>query len=188
MKVAIIPARGGSKRIPRKNIKNFSGRPMIAYSISAAQDCGLFDRIIVSTDDEEIADIDQEILGEGKGDRGCQMRVSRRLRHHRKSHHEEHGDAGDEELDAEARLAGKALVGLLGDLKIVVIKTDRAESERHEQRGDHVDVGKIGPEQRSADDAGENHQPAHGRRTGLLEVGLRSVGADRLTLALTDSE
>jgi len=57
MKVAIIPARGGSKRIPRKNIKNFSGRPMIAYSISAAQDCGLFDRIIVSTDDEEIADI-----------------------------------------------------------------------------------------------------------------------------------
>ena len=54
-KVAIIPARGGSKRIPRKNIKPFMGRPMIGWSIQAARDCGLFDRIIVSTDDEEIA-------------------------------------------------------------------------------------------------------------------------------------
>jgi len=56
-KVAIIPARGGSKRIPRKNIKPFMGRPMIGYSIQAAKDCGLFDRIIVSTDDEEIAGV-----------------------------------------------------------------------------------------------------------------------------------
>lgn len=56
MKVAIIPARGGSKRIPRKNIKNFAGKPMIAYSIEAAQKSALFDRIIVSTDDEEIAE------------------------------------------------------------------------------------------------------------------------------------
>jgi pseudaminic acid cytidylyltransferase len=55
MIVAIIPARGGSKRIPRKNIRPFAGRPIIAYSISAARDCGLFDRIIVSTDDDEIA-------------------------------------------------------------------------------------------------------------------------------------
>ncbi|MEI9905364.1 MAG: hypothetical protein WDN06_16495 [Asticcacaulis sp.] len=43
-KVCIIPARGGSKRIPRKNIKPFMGRPMISYSIQAALDCGLFDR------------------------------------------------------------------------------------------------------------------------------------------------
>ena len=56
-KVAIIPARGGSKRIPRKNIKPFMGRPMISYSIQAAQACGLFDQIVVSTDDEEIADV-----------------------------------------------------------------------------------------------------------------------------------
>ncbi|HEX4500176.1 MAG TPA: pseudaminic acid cytidylyltransferase [Scandinavium sp.] len=55
MKVAIIPARGGSKRIPRKNIKNFCGKPMIAWSIDAARKSGVFDRIIVSTDDEEIA-------------------------------------------------------------------------------------------------------------------------------------
>jgi N-acylneuraminate cytidylyltransferase len=53
--VAVIPARGGSKRIPRKNIKTFCGRPMIAWSILAAQQSDLFDRIIVSTDDEEIA-------------------------------------------------------------------------------------------------------------------------------------
>jgi N-acylneuraminate cytidylyltransferase len=57
MRVAVIPARGGSKRIPRKNIKEFCGKPMIAWSISAAFESGLFDRIIVSTDDEEIAEV-----------------------------------------------------------------------------------------------------------------------------------
>ena len=55
MKLAIIPARGGSKRIPRKNIKTFCGKPMIAWSLQAAQDSGVFDRIVVSTDDPEIA-------------------------------------------------------------------------------------------------------------------------------------
>jgi pseudaminic acid cytidylyltransferase len=57
MKIAVIPARGGSKRIPRKNIKVFCGKPMIAWSISAALDSGLFDQVVVSTDDEEIAEI-----------------------------------------------------------------------------------------------------------------------------------
>ncbi len=57
MRIAVIPARGGSKRIPRKNIKLFAGRPMISYSIAAAFRSGLFDRIIVSTDDEEIAHV-----------------------------------------------------------------------------------------------------------------------------------
>ncbi len=55
--VAIIPARGGSKRIPRKNIKDFFGKPLIAYSIQVALDSQLFDKVIVSTDDKEIADI-----------------------------------------------------------------------------------------------------------------------------------
>jgi pseudaminic acid cytidylyltransferase len=57
MNIAIIPARGGSKRIPRKNIKEFTGWPIIAHSIKAALECGLFDKIIVSTDDEEIAQV-----------------------------------------------------------------------------------------------------------------------------------
>jgi len=57
MNIAIIPARGGSKRIPRKNIKAFHGKPMIAYSIEAAKASGCFDKIIVSTDDQEIADV-----------------------------------------------------------------------------------------------------------------------------------
>jgi len=57
MNIAIIPARGGSKRIPRKNIKFFHGKPMIAYSIEAAKQSGCFDRIIVSTDDQEIAEV-----------------------------------------------------------------------------------------------------------------------------------
>ncbi|QTR46436.1 pseudaminic acid cytidylyltransferase [Thiothrix litoralis] len=57
MNVAIIPARGGSKRIPRKNIKDFCGKPMIAWSIEAALQSGCFERVIVSTDDEEIAEV-----------------------------------------------------------------------------------------------------------------------------------
>lgn len=57
MKLAIIPARGGSKRIPRKNIKPFCGKPMIAWSIEAALESGCFDRVIVSTDDAEIAEV-----------------------------------------------------------------------------------------------------------------------------------
>jgi pseudaminic acid cytidylyltransferase len=57
MRIAIIPARGGSKRIPRKNIRSFCGKPLIAYSIAAAKACELFDHVIVSTDDEEIRDV-----------------------------------------------------------------------------------------------------------------------------------
>ena len=56
MNIAVIPARGGSKRIPRKNIRPFCGKPMIAWPIAAAADSGLFDRVIVSTDDTEIAE------------------------------------------------------------------------------------------------------------------------------------
>ena len=55
--IAIIPARGGSKRIPRKNIKEFCGKPIIAYSIEAAIKSNIFDEIMVSTDDDEIAEI-----------------------------------------------------------------------------------------------------------------------------------
>ncbi|WP_457596914.1 pseudaminic acid cytidylyltransferase [Hydrogenimonas sp.] len=55
--VAVIPARGGSKRIPKKNIKPFHGKPLIAYSIETAKKSGLFDRIVVSTDDKEIAEV-----------------------------------------------------------------------------------------------------------------------------------
>jgi N-acylneuraminate cytidylyltransferase len=55
--IAIIPARGGSKRIPGKNIKLFAGKPLIAYSIEAAKASGLFDKIIISTDSEEVAEV-----------------------------------------------------------------------------------------------------------------------------------
>ena len=57
MRLAVIPARGGSKRIPRKNVREFCGRPMIAWSIEAALQSGCFDKIVVSTDDDEIAAI-----------------------------------------------------------------------------------------------------------------------------------
>jgi N-acylneuraminate cytidylyltransferase len=64
MNLCVIPARGGSKRIPRKNIRVFAGKPMIAYAIQAAQKSGLFGRIVVSTDDEEVAKISREIGAE----------------------------------------------------------------------------------------------------------------------------
>ena len=57
MKLAVIPARGGSKRIPRKNIRPFHGKPMLAWSIELARACGVFDQIVVSTDDPDIAAI-----------------------------------------------------------------------------------------------------------------------------------
>jgi len=56
-RIAVIPARGGSKRIPRKNVREFCGKPLIAYSIEVAIETGLFDHVIVSTDDEDIAGI-----------------------------------------------------------------------------------------------------------------------------------
>lgn len=64
MKLAVIPARGGSKRIPRKNIKLFNGKPMIAWSIEAALASQMFDQVIVSTDDEEIAAVAKQFGAE----------------------------------------------------------------------------------------------------------------------------
>jgi pseudaminic acid cytidylyltransferase len=64
MKIAVIPARGGSKRIPRKNVKDFCGYPMIAWPIEAAKASRLFDHIIVSTDDAEIAEVAKQWGGE----------------------------------------------------------------------------------------------------------------------------
>ncbi len=64
MNIAIIPARGGSKRIPRKNIKLFKGEPLINWSIKAAINSNCFDRIIVSTDDDEIASISKKLGAE----------------------------------------------------------------------------------------------------------------------------
>jgi len=57
--IAVIPARGGSKRVPRKNVKELRGKPLIAYTIEAAQQCGIFEKIVVSTDSQEIAETAQ---------------------------------------------------------------------------------------------------------------------------------
>lgn len=64
MNVAVIPARGGSKRIPGKNIKNFCGQPMIAWSIKAAFESGVFDYIMVSTDDARVTEIARSLGAE----------------------------------------------------------------------------------------------------------------------------
>ena len=64
MNIAIIPARGGSKRIPLKNIKDFNGKPIIAYSIEKAIESGLFDKVVVSTDSEKIAKVAEDFGAE----------------------------------------------------------------------------------------------------------------------------
>lgn len=64
MKIAVIPARGGSKRIPRKNVKDFAGKPMIAWTIKVARESKLFDHVVVSTDDEEISRVATELGAE----------------------------------------------------------------------------------------------------------------------------
>lgn len=64
MNICMIPARGGSKRIPRKNIKEFCGQPIIAYSIKAALGSQIFDKVIVSTDDQEIAQLSEKLGAE----------------------------------------------------------------------------------------------------------------------------
>ena len=73
MNLAVIPARGGSKRIPRKNIKPFCGKPIIAWSIEAAKASGCFERIIVSTDDKEIAQTAEQWGAEVAFDRPAEL-------------------------------------------------------------------------------------------------------------------
>jgi pseudaminic acid cytidylyltransferase len=73
MNLAVIPARGGSKRIPHKNIKKFGDKPIIAWSIKAAQNAGVFDRIIVSTDDAEIAEVAREYGAETPFERPAEL-------------------------------------------------------------------------------------------------------------------
>jgi pseudaminic acid cytidylyltransferase len=73
MNIAIIPARGGSKRIPRKNIKNFNGKPIIAYPIEIALNSKLFEKVIVSTNDNEIADIARHYGAEIPFKRPCDI-------------------------------------------------------------------------------------------------------------------
>ena len=64
MKIAVIPARGGSKRITKKNIRPFFGKPIIGWTIEAARDSGCFDKIVVSTDDDEIAQVARSLGAE----------------------------------------------------------------------------------------------------------------------------
>ena len=95
---------------------------------------------------------------------------------------------GNKEFRQQARLAGKSLVRPFRDLQIVVAKSDRAEAEGHHQDHPDVDIRQIGPQQARNDDPGENHQSAHCRRSGFLEVGLRAVRPDRLSASLADTK
>ena len=95
--LCVIPARGGSKRIPRKNVKNFLGKPLIAYSIEAALNSGVFERVIVSTDDAEIADVAVKF--------GAQVPFMRDA-----ALSDDYATSSDAVLDAAARLGGYSRV------------------------------------------------------------------------------
>ena len=73
MSICLIPARGGSKRIPRKNIRDFNGKPLIAWSIETALSTGVFTRVIVSTDDDEIAEVAQKFGAEVPFERPAEL-------------------------------------------------------------------------------------------------------------------
>lgn len=64
MNIAIIPARGGSKRLPGKNVKELAGKPMIAWTIEAALESSVFDHVFVSTDDQKIAEVSRKFGAE----------------------------------------------------------------------------------------------------------------------------
>ncbi|WP_261857284.1 acylneuraminate cytidylyltransferase family protein [Photobacterium sanguinicancri] len=94
--IAIIPARGGSKRLPRKNVLDLAGKPLIAWTIEAALDSGIFDRIIVNTDDQEIADVAIKYGAEVPFLRPAQLATDKAstidvLKHQLEYHHT-HGD------------------------------------------------------------------------------------------------
>jgi len=95
--LCVIPARGGSKRIPRKNVKDFLGKPLIAYSIEAALNSGVFERVIVSTDDAEIADVAVKF--------GAQVPFMRDA-----ALSDDYATSSDAVLDAAARLGGYSRV------------------------------------------------------------------------------
>ena len=95
--LCVIPARGGSKRIPRKNVKDFLGKPLIAYSIEAALNSGVFERVIVSTDDALIADVAVKF--------GAQVPFMRDA-----SLSDDYATSSDAVADAAARLGGHSHV------------------------------------------------------------------------------
>ena len=103
-------------------------------------------------------------------------------------HDEAGGDGSDEQLQPQAHAAGEARRGAARHLQVVVIKADGAVADRHAQHDPDVGVAEVRPQQRRDDDAGDDHEPAHGRRADFGEVRLGAVVADRLPLALLDAQ
>ena len=152
------------------------------------QPVGEVDRIAGADDDEGAeqhespAEIDHQLLEERKHQRGRDRPLAE-MRQRRD------GDHRNQRLGQQARAAGKAGVALLGDLQIVVIKADQAEAQRHSEHDPDIRAGRVRPQQGRDQQAGKDHQPAHGGRAFLADqMGLRAVGADRLALALLDAQ
>ena len=145
---------------------------------------GQVHRIAGADDDEhaedrkEVAEVDDHLLEHRQRQRRGEIRPTEAR------DRDASGDR-DHRFEGEPERAGKTGRGLARDLQIIVIEADQAETERHREHDPDVGVARIGPQHRRHHDAAKDHQPAHGRRTGLAdEMRLWPVAADRLALAL----
>src|SRR5579883_2232655 len=148
---------------------------------------GEIDRVAERDDDERAEDeeapseVHDEAVDERHGERGRADAADM-----------DHGPAGekrDGEFAGQARAAGETAIRLLRHLQIIVVKADRAEADRYEQYDPDIGAFEVRPKQRGDDQAGKDHQPAHGRRALLgQKVRLWPVDADRLSLALFQAQ
>ena len=164
MRIALIPARGRSKRIPRKNIRLFAGQPIIAYPIRAAFSAGLFDRIIVSTDDDEIAEVVAGLGAETPFKRPEELA--------------DHTALGIENLepDLAGGLAGQVIVEVRPDRRVLRLIRPSSESPAPKQavRLPHLEEVRVGRRhlggklQDGRVVVQDPEAPAHGRQHHVL--------------------
>ena len=162
------------------------GRDHHGHDGEAVETVGEIHRI-AGADDDEGAEHDEEpsemqhgVLQERdrqRGGRGIAVQPHQRVAGHQR----------DRRLDQQAQLAAEAGRRLLRHLEVVVIEADEAETERHRQHDPDIGIERVGPQHRADREAGQDHQPAHGGRALLGEMRLRTIGPDRLALALADA-
>ena len=121
--------------------------------------------------------LDPEVIDEGDIDEGVDL-----------ADDDIAGDTRNREFHQQADARRNALVAGLGNLVVIVEEPDQAEAQRHGETGPDERIAQIHPDQHRQRQADQDHQPAHGRRAALGEVGLRPVLADRLALALADAQ
>jgi hypothetical protein len=131
---------------------------------------------------EEPAEVEHRLLQERKYQRGGERRVT-------EPNQREAGKECNGSFDDEPDTAAKTLMRLLGHFQIIVVEAHQPEAERHPQHDPDVRIGRVCPQKRRHQHPGQDHQSAHGRRSGLGDnVRFRTVSADRLSLSLQEPQ